>query len=126
MTSVQQEYGEQPCAVGRWIRDGGFHGAITQQFRRAEPRWLLPGWWLRDTSGFAPHWVCRALAARDSALAQAIAPVCFTVFSTPFNLHTIREGVLLAGAESCSVWEDLPALPRVLISFLVPARKPRG
>ena len=52
--------------------------------------------------------------------------VCFTVFSTLFNLHAMREGVLLAGAESCSLWEDLQALPRVVISFLTPARKPRG
>jgi hypothetical protein len=106
----------------------GFYGAITQQFRRAEPRWAaawLVGLGIPVVSHlieFAVHWLRGTPHLRSSVIAS----VCFTVFSTLFNLHAMREGVLLAGAESGSLWEDLQALPRVVISLLVPARKPHG
>jgi MFS superfamily sulfate permease-like transporter len=106
----------------------GFYGAITQQFRRAEPRWAaawLVGLGIPVVSHlieFAVHWLRGTPHLRSSVIAS----VCFTVVSTLFNLHAMREGVLLAGAESSSLWEDLQSLPRVVISFLVPARKPRG
>lgn len=103
----------------------GFYGAITQQFRRAHPRWIaawLVGLGMPVVSHiieFAVHWLRGTPHLRSSVIAS----VCFTGFSTLFNLHAMREGVLLAGAESCSLWEDLQALPRVVISFLVPVRK---
>ena len=106
----------------------GFYGAITQQFRRAEPRWAaawLVGLGIPVVSHlieFAVHWLRGTPHLRSSVIAS----VCFTVVSTLFNLHAMREGVLLAGAESCSLWEDLRSLPRVVISFLGPVRKPRG
>ena len=105
----------------------GFYGAITQQFRHAEPRWAVA--WLVGLGvplvshiiEFAVHWLRGTPHLRSSVIAS----VCFTVFSTLFNLHAMREGVLLAGAESYSLWEDLQALPRVVISFFAPTRKPR-
>lgn len=106
----------------------GFYGAITQQFRRAEPRWAA-AWmvglgipFVSHLIEFAVHWLRGTPHLRSSVIAS----VCFTVLSTLFNLHAMREGVLLAGTESGSLWEDLQALPRVVISFLAPVRKPRG
>jgi MFS superfamily sulfate permease-like transporter len=99
----------------------GFYGAITQQFRRAEPRWaavLVVGAGIpvvSHTIEFAVH----KLRGTPHLRSSMIASVCFTVISTLFNLHAMREGVLLAGEGSGSLLADLRSLPRVVRSFVV-------
>jgi hypothetical protein len=102
----------------------GFYGAITQQFRRAEPRraavWVVGAGIpvVSHTIELAVHWLRGTPYLRGSVMAS----VCFTVVSTLFNLHAMREGVLLAGEGSSSLLADLRSLPQVVISFIVPAR----
>ena len=54
-----------------------------------------------------------------------LASVCFTIFSTLFNLHAMREGVLLAGEGSGSLLADLRSIPRVILSLVLPNRERR-
>ena len=103
----------------------GFYGAITQQFRGAEPRWAAV--WVvgagipvvSHTIEFAVHWLRGTPHLRSSVLAS----VCFTIFSTLFNLHAMREGVLLAGEGSGSLLADLRSIPRVMRSLVRPNRE---
>lgn len=103
----------------------GFYGAITQQFRRAEPRWAA-GWMVgggipvvSHAIEFAVHWLRGTPHLRSSVIAS----VCFTVVSTLFNVHAMREGVLLAGEGSGSLQSDLRSLPGLIVSFIIPARR---
>lgn len=107
----------------------GFYGTITQSFRLAEPKWaataaaivLLP--LVSHSIEFAAHWVrgTEALAASISASAL------FTVISTAFHLHAMRQGVLTVGGGSQSLLADLKAMPGLLLSFAgLRGRRPMG
>ena len=106
----------------------GFYGAITQQFRRAEPRWLaafvvgagIP--LVSHAIEFTVHW----LRGTPNLRASIAASVAFTIVSTLFNLHAMREGVMVVGEGSGSLFEDLRSLPRVIFSFVLPNRERRG
>lgn len=98
----------------------GFYGTITQAFRRAEPQWaataaavvILP--LVSHSIEFAAHW-----ARGTEALAASIgASTLFTVISTAFHLHAMREGVLTVGNGSQSLAADLRAIPGLLLSFV--------
>lgn len=98
----------------------GFYGAITARFRRMEPQWaatvtvstLLPllshavEWWV--------HWLRHTEALAASIAASA----CLTVVSTAFNLHIMRQGVLIVGTGSQPLRQDLRALPRLVATFV--------
>jgi hypothetical protein len=48
--------------------------------------------------------------------------IAFTTFSTAFNLFAMRRGVLVVGAGSQSLLDDLRRMPRLMFSFIVAAR----
>ena len=50
-----------------------------------------------------------------------ISSAVFTVFSAAFNLYIMRRGTLLVGAEGRPFAEDLCALPRLALLFVVSA-----
>ena len=106
----------------------GFYGAITQQFRRAEPRWLAASMvgagvpLVSHAIEFAVHWLRGTPHLRSSIAASVV----FTIVSTLFNLHAMREGVLVVGEGSSSLRADLRRLPRVIFSFVIPQRGRRG
>jgi hypothetical protein len=98
----------------------GFYGAILQAFRRAEPAWaaaltttvLLP--LANHTTEFLIHW----LRGTPKLATSITASVAFTVLSTLFNLHAMRNGALIVGEQSNSLWYDMKQMPRLVFSFL--------
>jgi len=105
----------------------GFYGTITQSFRWVEPRWtgtmaalvVLP--LVSHSVELVAHW-----ARGTEALALSIsASVVFTIMSTAFHLHAMRQNVLTIGHGSQSLLTDLKAIPGLLPSFLgFRARRP--
>ncbi len=95
----------------------GFYGGITQAVSQAHPRKAAAATAgiviLSHAVEFTVHWLRGTPNLRISIVASA----CFTVVSTWFNLHAMRRGVLITGADSASFREDLRALPRILASF---------
>lgn len=94
----------------------GFAGALTQAFRAAEPRWAaavgIP--LLSHVLEFSIHWIRGTPNLRLSIGASLV----FTVFSTLFNLHAMRRGVLVVGRGSKPLVADLRALPMVILTFV--------
>lgn len=98
----------------------GFYGSLIQAFRRVEPAWqavvttmiVLP--LCNHTLELFIHW-----SRGTPKLAKSIvASVCFTVISTLFNLYAMRQGALVVGENTRSLWEDLKAMPRLIGSFI--------
>ena len=99
----------------------GFYGAVTQNFHRAEPRWqanLVAGAGVPVVS-HAIELAIHSLRGTPNLRANILASVCFTVVSTLFNLHAMREGVLVVGANGGSIASDIRHLPRIISSFLI-------
>lgn len=98
----------------------GFYGAITQAFRGVRSRGgaaLTVGIGLpvvSHTIEFAVHRLRGTPDLRTSIGASFV----FTVLSTLFNLHAMRQGVLTVGDGSQSLDTDLRSLPRTVASFL--------
>src|SRR5262249_12232706 len=97
----------------------GFYGAITQSLKEIEPRWkanLIAMIGVPAASHlieFAVHWLRGTPNLRVSVLASMV----FTLFSTLFNLHAMRRGILLVGADEKKLLDDFRSLPVVLASF---------
>ena len=98
----------------------GFYGALTQACRKSAPRGrpamlLITGLPLgQHALEFAIHWMRRTPALKTSVISSVV----FTVISTLFNLHAMRNGVLIAGPEGRPLGEDLRAIPGAIASFL--------
>ena len=60
-----------------------------------------------------------AMRGTPNLRANIAASLCFTVFSTLFNLHAMREGVLVVGNNGGSIVSDLRSLPRSISTFLL-------
>jgi hypothetical protein len=98
----------------------GFYGALTQEFRKAEPRWaatlvalmLIPG--VSHLIEFFLHWARGTPNLRTSILAS----LAFTFISTSFNLHAMRRGVLVVGHGAQSLGHDMRSLPATIWTFL--------
>lgn len=98
----------------------GFYGAMTQAFRKSEPRWaatlvalvVIPG--ISHAMEFLLHW----LRGTPNLKTSIIASVIFTLISTLFNLHAMRRGVLVVGHGEKSIWEDMRLLPLTIWTFL--------
>ena len=99
----------------------GFFGTITQALRFAEPQWLaellLAGIFplLFQVGDVCFHAALGTEAFRAGMIASAI----FTALSAAFNLYIMRRGTLLVGEESAPFAEDLNALPRLAILFVI-------
>lgn len=98
----------------------GFYGALTQAFRQAEPRWAatvvvivgVPG--VSHAIEFLVHWLRGTPNLRTSILAS----LCFTMFSTLFNLHAMRRGVLIVGSGEKTLAGDMRSLPETIWTFV--------
>lgn len=98
----------------------GFYGAILQAFRRAEPAWaaalsttiLLP--MTNHAAEFLIHWARGTPKLKTSIAASVV----FTILSTLFNLYVMRQGVLVVGENSNSLWHDMKRMPGLVISFI--------
>ncbi|MEO5926588.1 MAG: hypothetical protein ABIR70_22420 [Bryobacteraceae bacterium] len=99
----------------------GFYGALTQAFRKAEPRWAatlvvligVPG--VSHAIEFCLHWLRGTPNLRTSILASLV----LTLVSTSFNLHAMRRGVLVVGSGGQSLEADLRSLPMTIWTFIV-------
>jgi MFS superfamily sulfate permease-like transporter len=99
----------------------GFYGALTQNFRKAQPQWqatLVAGAGIpifSHTIELSIH----LMRGTPNLRANIIASVCFTIISTLFNLHAMREGVLVVGESGGSLASDMRCIPRTIASFLM-------
>jgi hypothetical protein len=99
----------------------GFYGAITEAFCDVEPAWaagitvmiLLPI--LNHSVELLVHW----LRGTHNLATSILASVCFTAFSTLFNLYAMRRGALIVGKGSRSLARDLLRLPRLILDFVL-------
>jgi hypothetical protein len=98
----------------------GFYGSVTQLFSAVEPKAagtaaaivVLPA--LSHSVELAVHWL-RGTEALASSIA---ASVLFTIVSTTFNLHAMRDNVLTVGEGSRSIASDFRRLPGLVLTFL--------
>jgi hypothetical protein len=99
----------------------GFLGTVTQALRLAEPQWLaellLAGVFplLFQVGDICFHSALGTQTFRGGMIASAV----FTALSAAFNLYIMRRGTLLVGAESSPFAEDLIALPKLALMFVV-------
>jgi hypothetical protein len=97
----------------------GFYGALTENFREAEPPWaaaltamiLLPI--ANHSLEFAVHW----LRGTRNLATSIGASVILTAFSTLFNLFVMRRGALIVGEGRSSLVSDLAQMPRLIGAF---------
>jgi hypothetical protein len=99
----------------------GFFGTLTQSLRFAEPEWLAEAL----LAGIFPlafqvgdYYFHAALGTQVFVIGM-VSSACFTVFSSAFNLYIMRRGTLLVGEEGNSFQEDLGALPKLALLFVV-------
>jgi hypothetical protein len=103
----------------------GFYGAITEAFRDAQPEWaatattmvLLPA--VSHTLEFLVHW---SRGTPKLGLSIGIS-VAFTAVSTAFNLHAMRQGVLVVGQGRRPLVHDLRLIPALILSFVMAAAR---
>jgi len=98
----------------------GFYGAMTQTLGEAEPEWqaTLAAMVVLPVSShileFLVHWLRRTPHLKTSIISS----MCFTVFSTLFNVYAMRRGRLVVGREAGSLAADMRAMPRMIYEFL--------
>lgn len=101
----------------------GIFGTLTQELRFAEPEWLA----VLLLAGIFPVMfqvgdICfHAALGTQVFRAGMISSALLTAYSAAFNLYIMRRGTLLVGDEGRSFAEDLCALPRLVVLFLVSA-----
>jgi hypothetical protein len=98
----------------------GFYGAILQAFRRAEPAWAaaLTTTILLPMANHATEFLVHRARGTPKLATSIIASVCFTVLSTLFNLYAMRQGALVVGENSNSLWHDMRQMPRIVFGFV--------
>jgi hypothetical protein len=97
----------------------GFYGALTENFREAEPPWaaaitvmiLLPI--ANHSLEFVVHW----LRGTRNLASSIVASVILTAFSTLFNLFVMRRGALIVGEGRRSLGSDLAQMPQLIGAF---------
>jgi hypothetical protein len=67
---------------------------------------------------FCEDHIHSALCVPAPCSANILASVCFTVISTLFNLHAMREGVLVVGENGGSTASDMRSLPKTIFTFV--------
>jgi hypothetical protein len=99
----------------------GFFGALTQSLRFAQPEWLAA----LLLAGVFPlafqlgDFTFHAALGTQVFLIGMISSAVFTVLSSGFNLYIMRRGTLLVGEEGNPFSQDLSALPRLALMFVV-------
>jgi hypothetical protein len=97
----------------------GFHGALTQTFRSAQPAWaatmtvmaLAPA--VNHTLEYLLHYA----SGTRRITAGVAASISLSIFSAVFNLFAMRRGVLIVGDERASLIDDLRRMPRIVFDF---------
>jgi hypothetical protein len=99
----------------------GLFGAVAQALRYAQPAWIAELFLaivipiLFQTLEFFSHLV----TGTGSFHAGLIASAALTGLSAAFNLFVMRRGALLVGAEGKPFSQDLLALPKLILLFVV-------
>lgn len=101
----------------------GFFGTLTQTLRFARPKWLadllLAG--ILPLSFQVGDFYFHAALGTQVFRIGMIASAGFTVFSSAFNLYIMRRGTMLIGEEGKAFSQDLSALPRLALFFVIAA-----
>ena len=98
----------------------GIYGSLTEALRDAEPNWLA-GLTASVLMPFANHsleLLVHWLRGTPKLAHSILDSVCFTVFSTLFNLYAMRRGALIVGENQQSLGHDLRRMPRLIGGFL--------
>lgn len=99
----------------------GVYGAISQTLRCATPLWLS-GLILLVILPFgiqAGEWLLHWLRHTPGLKAGIIVSCAMTVLSSVFNWYTMRQGVMLVGAEARPFWQDVQRIPALIAGFLL-------
>jgi hypothetical protein len=98
----------------------GIYGSLTEALRDAEPVWLagLTASVLMPVANHSLELLVHWLRGTPKLATSILASMCFTVFSTLFNLYVMRRGALLVGKNQASLAHDLRRMPRLIIGFL--------
>jgi hypothetical protein len=99
----------------------GYYGSLTESIREAEPAWfagltaavLMP--LVNHSIELLVHWLRGTPKLAHSILAS----VCFTAFSTLFNLYVMRHGALIVGENRRPFAEDMRRMPRLVVGFII-------
>lgn len=99
----------------------GFYGALTENFREAEPPWAaaVTAMVLLPLTGHSLELLVHWLRGTQKLLPSIVSSVIFTAVSTLFNLYAMRRGALVVGRQKKSLLEDLRTVPRLLIEFVI-------
>jgi len=98
----------------------GVYGSLTEALRDAEPAWLagLTASVLMPVANHSLELLVHWLRGTPKLAHSILASVCFTVFSTLFNLYAMRRGALIVGENQQSLGHDMRRMPRLLGGFL--------
>jgi len=115
------------AAVGAFLAElvlrsatSGFYGSLTESIREAEPAWLagLTAALFMPLANHSLELLVHWLRGTPKLLHSIVASVCFTAFSTLFNLYVMRHGALIVGENRQSFAQDMRRMPRLVIGFL--------
>lgn len=99
----------------------GFFGTLTQWLRFAKPQWvaglLLAGIFplLFQMIDLSFHAILGTQVFRAGMISSAV----FTAFAAAFNLYIMRRGAMLVGEEGRPFLQDMSAMPRLVVLFVV-------
>ncbi len=98
----------------------GFYGSLTEAIGEAEPAWLagLTAAFLMPVTNHALELLVHWLRGTPKLAHSILASMCFTAFSTLFNLYVMRHGALIVGESRQSFGQDMRRMPRLVIGFL--------
>ncbi len=103
----------------------GCYGSMTQAFRRAEPAWLanLTAMFLLPIFQHGIEFLIHWLRGTPKLLPSILVSMIFTVFSTLFNLYSMRRGSLIVGVGAQPLWRDIARFPALLVGFVASGPK---
>lgn len=101
----------------------GFFGAMTQAFAKLRrPRLAMAGALLLvPAAAHTAEGLVHTAAGTPQLAASIMGSVAFSLITTAFNLHAMRHGVLIAGAGSRPLREDIRRAPALAASLIVTA-----
>jgi hypothetical protein len=99
----------------------GFYGSLTEAIGEAEPAWLagLTAALLMPLGNHSLELLVHWLRGTPKLWHSILASMCFTAFSTLFNLYVMRRGALLVGEKRQPFAQDMRRMPRLVIGFIV-------
>lgn len=99
----------------------GFYGSLTQSLRRIEPpaAGLAAALVLLPSLAHSLEYLVHSARGTPALGVSIAASVGMTIVSTTFHLFIMRRGVLITGAGEQSLLDDLKAIPRLVVMFVV-------